>query len=87
MDLFALLVPVLVVVCATLRVHNSRRLAVTQFPADCIADVASMQDLVSMHPTVVAPKCFRTVPLSAVTVTPPSATMSMGYGYSKQPFL
>jgi hypothetical protein len=47
-----------------------------QFPANYIAGLASMQDLVPVRPTVVAPNCFGTTS-GAVAAASPAAAVSL----------
>ncbi len=58
-------------------VCNHHRFIVTQFPASCIAGLASMQDLVPVRPTVVAPNCFGSM-LDAIAAASSTAAASMG---------
>jgi hypothetical protein len=46
----------------------------SQFPANYIAGLASMQDLVPMRPTVVASNCFGTTSSAVATASPAAAT-------------
>ncbi len=69
-------IPVLVELRTTFCVCNHPSLIVSRFHANHTAGLASMQDLVPMHPTVVSPNCFGTT-AGAFATTSPAAAASL----------